>query len=67
MKYLHHTDHQPARIRKIVLQKIEYFKDIKFRDTHKTENCIGISVAHENKQKYPIYVSRNTLKKHVDL
>ena len=53
------------------------FKDIKFsvkvRDIHKIErknNSIGINVSGcENKEKYPIYISkRNALKKtHVDL
>ena len=50
------------------------FKDIKFivnvRDIHKTEknNSIGISVfGYENKKKYPICVSNNTFKRHIDL
>ena len=50
------------------------FKDkkspVKIRDIHKVEgkNCISISVFdYENKQKFPIYVSKNTFKRHVNL
>ena len=50
------------------------FKDVKFivkvRDIHKIEknNYIGISVfGYENKEKYRIYVSNNTLKRNIDL
>ena len=42
----------------------------KIRDIHKIEkkNCIGISASgYEDKQKYPIYVSINTFKRHTDL
>ena len=45
------------------------FKDIKFptkiRDTHKTEktSCISISVlGYQNREKFPIYVSKNIFK-----
>ena len=62
------------------LEKLKRFcekpdlKDIKFivkvRDILKTEkhNSIGISVfGYENKEKYPIYVSNNTFRRHIDL
>ena len=49
------------------------FNDIRFplkiRDIQKIGkmNCIGISgFDYEKKEKYPVYVSRNTFKKHVD-
>ena len=76
MRYLHPTDHHPARIRKVDRMferklNFKYIKlPVKIGDIRKIEkkNCIGISVfGYENKEKYPIYVSRNTLKKHVDL
>ena len=40
------------------------------RDIHKTEkrNCISISVfGYENKEKFPIYVSKKSFKRRVDL
>ena len=43
---------------------------VKISDIHKIEkkNCIRISVfGYEKKEKYPLYVSKNTFKKHVDL
>ena len=51
------------------------FKNIKkfsmeIRDIHKIEkrNCISISVfGYENKETDPIYMTRNTFKRHVDL
>ena len=50
------------------------FKDIKFlvkiTDIQKIEkiNCISISAfGYENKEKFPIYVSKNTFKRHVYL
>ena len=56
-----------------VLQKKVDFKEIKFpvkiRDSQKIEkkNSIGTSVfCYENKEKYPIYVSKNTFKRYVD-
>ena len=34
----------------------------------KKNNCIGVSVfAYTNKQKYPIYVPKNTLTRHINL
>ena len=63
VRYLHPTDHNPARIRKADkdFPKIIDFKDtecpIKTRNIHKTEkkNSISISVfGYENKEKYPI-------------
>ena len=75
-RYLHTSDHNPRTIRmvdKYFTRELD-FKDIKLpvkiRDIHKVEkkNCICISVFnHENKEKYLIYVSRNTFKRHVDL
>ena len=65
-----------ARIRKICkdfARELD-FKDIKFsvktRGIHKIvkKNSITIPISgYQNKQKYPIYVSRNTFKNHVDL
>ena len=50
------------------------FKDIEFsfktRDTHKNgkNKCVGISVfGYKNKEKYTIYMSKNTFKRHLDL
>ena len=56
---------------KILPKKFD-FKDIKFpvkvRDIHKIEkkNSIGISVfGYKNKEKHPIYVLKNVLKKNL--
>ena len=66
----------PGRIRKVnnhLARELD-FRDIKFsfkiRNIHKIErkNCIDISAFHyENKEKYPMYVARNTFKRYVDL
>ena len=70
VRYLHPTDHHPARITKgdKDFSKRLHFKDIKFSgkftDTHKVEkkNSIRISVfGYENKVKYAIYVSKNVM------
>ena len=45
------------------LSKLEIFTKLK-----KKKNCISISVfGYKKKEKYPIYVSKNTFKRHVDL
>ena len=76
VRYLHPADLHPARIRKVDkdFSRALDFKDIKFpvkiRDIHKIEkrNCIAISIfGYENKEKYPIYASKSTFKRHVDL
>ena len=76
IRYLHPADHNPRKIRKVgknFAREID-FKNIKFpvkiRDIHKIEkkNYICISVfGYENKQNYPIYMSKKTSKRHVDL
>ena len=74
---IRHPTNNPRRIPKAdkgSAKKLD-FKDIKFpvkvRDIHKIEkkNSIDISVfGYENKEKYPIYVSKQCCKeKHVDL
>ena len=77
VRYLNPVNHHPARVTKAGkdFAKRLYFKDIKFpvkiRDIHKIEknNSIGISVfGYENKEKYPIYVSKKCCEeKHFDL
>ena len=76
VRYLHPADHHPARIEKVDKDFARElgFEDrkfpIKIKDIHKIEkkNCISISVfRYKNKQKYPIYVSRNTFKRHAYL
>ena len=67
VRYVHPADHDPRRITKAdkdFAKKLD-FKDIKFpvkiRAIHKIEEkySIGISVfGYENKEKYPIYVSK---------
>ena len=68
LRYVNPADHHPGRITKAdkdFAKKLD-FKDIKFlvkiRDMYKTEkkkNFIDISVfGYENKEKYPIYVSK---------
>ena len=76
VKYPHPADHNPKKIRKVdkdFARQLD-FKELKFlvkiRDIHKIErkNCISTSVfGYGNKQNYPIFVSRNTFKNHVDL
>ena len=77
IRCLHSRYHNPKRITKAdkdFAKKLD-FKDIKcpvnVRDIHKIEkkNSIGIRVfGYENKEKYPIYVSKNCCEeKHVDL
>ena len=76
VRYLNPADHHPTRIRKVnkdFAREID-FKVIKFSikiiDIDKIEknNCNSISViGYENKNKYPIYVSKNTFKRPVDL
>ena len=62
--------------KKKILQRFRIdLKDIKFpiniRDTHKIEerkNCISIGTfGYKKKEKYQIYVSNNTFKRHVHL
>ena len=76
MRYLHPVDHHPARIRKVdrMFEEELDFTDkkfpIKIRDIHRIEkkNCISINVfEYENKEKYLLYVPKNTFKTHVDL
>ena len=75
IRYLNRADCNPARITKAdkeFTKKID-FKNIKFpvkiRDIHKIEkkaNSFGISVfGYENKEKHPIYVSKNVVKKNM--
>ena len=77
VRYLYPADHNPRRISKAdknFAKRLD-FKDIKtpvkIRDIHKIEkkNSIGISVfGYENKEKYPIYVSKQCCEeKHVNL
>ena len=77
VRYLNPTNHHPARITKAdkdFSKKLE-FKEINFpvkiTDIHKLEkkNVMGISVfGYENKEKHPIYVSKECCEeKHVDL
>ena len=80
-KYLNPADHNPARISRIdkniaikdFARKLD-FKNIRFclkiRDIHKTEkkNCINISAfGYENKEKFPVYVSKKTFERYVEL
>ena len=74
---LHAADENSARMRKCdkYFWTINLdFKDIKlpvrFRDIHKIEktNSISISVfRYENSRKFPVYLSKNTFKRHVYL
>ena len=77
VRHLNPADHHPARITKsdkYFTKRID-FNDIKFqvkiRDIRKIEknSSIGISVfSNENKEKFPIYVSKQfSIEKHVDL
>ena len=68
--YLHPSDHNPRRIRKVdkdFARKLD-FEDIKLEieifTKSKKKDCIGISVfGYENKQNYPIYVSKKLFQK----
>ena len=77
VRYLNPVEQNPRRITKAdkdFAKRLD-FKDIKFpvkiRDMHKIEkkNSIGISVSgYENKEKYPIYVSKKCCEeRNVDL
>ena len=74
VRYLHPADHHLARIRKTD----KLFRDgldtedirfpVKVRDIHEIEqnNPISISVfGYENKEKFPIYVTKNALNKNM--
>ena len=53
--------------KKVDIKEIKF--PVKIRDNHKIEknNSIGTSVfCYENKEKYPICVSKNTFKRYVD-
>ena len=76
VRYLHLVKKIIKRIRKIhkdFVGKLDFKYinfSIKIRDIYKIEkkNCISISVfGYEKRQKFAIYVSKNTLKRHVDL
>ena len=67
VRYLYSEDHHPARITKADkdFARVLYLKDIRFpvkiRDIYKIEktNSIAVSVfGYENKEKYPIHVSK---------
>ena len=70
---LHLSNHHPARTRKVdkgfsTELDLNTKFSIKITDIHKTEkkNCISISVfGYENREKYPIYVSKYTFKGHI--
>ena len=72
VRYLYPEDHHPARITKADkdFARVLYLKDIRFpvkiRDIYKIEktNSIETSVfGYENKEKYPIYVSKKHYEK----
>ena len=70
-KTKYNTFNSNSKAEIIINEKLD-FKDIKFqvkfRDIHKieTKNSIGISVfGYENKEKHPIYVSKNVVKKNM--
>ena len=72
VRYLYPEDHNPARITKADkdFARVLYLKDIRFpvkiRDIYKIEktNSIETSVfGYENKEKYPIYVSKKRYEK----
>ena len=57
-----------------VFEREFHLKDTKFpvkiKNIYKIEKTSYISISifgYENKEKYPIYASRNTFKKHIDL
>ena len=67
VRYLNPADNHPV-VKKDFAKRLD-FKDIKFlvkaREIHKIKkmNSIGISIfGYENKEKYPIYVSKNVVK-----
>ena len=72
--YLNPADHHPTWITKAdkdVAKRLD-FKDIKFpvktKDIHKIEKRNSISTSsfgYENKEKHPIYVSKNVVKKNM--
>ena len=66
MKCLDPADHHPARIRKVdkTSESKMDFKDIKFPFKIRDINNF---FDYENKEKYPLYVSKDPFKKHVDL
>ena len=65
-RYLNPSDHYLARIRKIDKILPENVEIGKIQNIEK-KNCISISVFdYESKEKFPIYISKNTFKKHVD-
>ena len=67
-RYLHPADHHPGRIRKIdrlIVDKL-YSQNIYNILTKLIKNSINISVfGFENKVRYQIYVSKNTLRKNM--
>ena len=74
VRYLYSADHHPARITKADknFTRALDFKDIRFpvkiRDIYKIEktNSIETSVfGYENKEKYPIYVSKKYCEKNM--
>ena len=77
VRYLNPTNHHPARITKAdkdFSKRLEFKETnfpVKITDIHKLEkkNVMGISVfGYENKEKHPIYVSKECCEeKHVDL
>ena len=71
VRYLHPADHVQRRLRKVNkdFARELAFKDIKFPGIiREKKNYISISVfGYENGGKYPIYVSKNTFKRHAEL
>ena len=74
VRYLNTADHNPRRFTKTDkdFARTLDFKDIKFavkiKDIQQIEkkNSLSISVfGYENKNKYPIYVSKNVMKKNI--
>ena len=75
-RHLNPADHHPARIRKVDkdFAKELDFKDIKFPIKIKYIHKIEKKELYQpygfwlwNKEKYPIYMLKNTFKRHVDL
>ena len=74
VRYLNPALRNPARntkANKEFAKKLD-FKDMKFpvkiRDIHKFEKTYSISISvfgYENKEKHPIYVSKNVVKKNM--
>ena len=72
VRYVNPANYHPSRIRKADKNVAKNKKvPTKIRDIHKIDkkDSIGIRVfGHENKEKYPIYVSKKCCEeKHVDL